>query len=192
MNYPILTHYETSLYPFWKHVGTAEVRGGTLGHTSPWTYLEMAVLCSYEPFGFAHISKDDILSSLRRGVGDLGKNSHLFWKQVNAGKLPTWRSNVVLIVLHSIESSAHILNYIRQYNNSLQLVCLSSGRASQTSHRCRSLFHCHWDATTSVASLQIWIRTAASDSHPPRNPCQDAKKLDFGIQMVPTACIPQI
>lgn len=71
---------------------------------------------------------------------DLAKNSHLFWKQVNAGKLPTCRSNVVLIVLHSIESSAHILNYIRQYNNSLQLVCLSSGRASQASQRCRSLF----------------------------------------------------
>jgi len=79
-----------------------------------------------------HTSKKDFLSFLRRGAEDLAKNSHLFWKQVNAGKLPTWRSNVVLIVLHSIESSAHILNYIRQYNNSLQLVCLSSGRASQT------------------------------------------------------------
>ena len=35
MNYPVLAHYETPLYPFWKHVGIAEVRGGTWGHTSP-------------------------------------------------------------------------------------------------------------------------------------------------------------
>lgn len=145
MNYPILAHYQTSLYPVWKPVGTAGLEWDTAPHKAL-TYLEMAGLCCYGPFGFARISEDDILSSSRRGAGDLAKNSHLFWKQVNAGKLPTWRSNMVLIVLHSIESSAHILNYIRQYNNSLQLVCLSSGRASQTSQRCRSLslpLRCH-------------------------------------------------
>lgn len=152
----------------------------------------MAVLCSCGPFGFARISEDDILSSLRRGAGDLTKNPHLFWKQVNAGKLPTQRSNVVLIVLHSIESRAHILNYIRQYNNSLQLVCLSSGRASQTSQRWRSLSHCHRDAATSVASLQVRISTAAAGNHPPSNLCRDAGKLDVGIRKVPTPHSPRL
>lgn len=74
--------------------------------------------------------------------GEGRRGSHLFWKPFSAGKRPTCRSNVVLIVLRSIESSAHILNYIRQYNNSLQFVCLSSGRASRTSRGCRALFHC--------------------------------------------------
>lgn len=99
-------------------------------------------------------------------MGDLAKNSHLFWKQVNAGKLPTCRSNVVLIVLHSIESSAHILNYIRQYNNGLQLVCLSSGRASQTAQRCRSLFSATETQPLWCASA-VWISAAASDKRPP-------------------------
>lgn len=152
----------------------------------------MAVLCSCGPFGFAHISKDDILSSLRRGAGDLAKNPHLFWKQVNAGKLPTRRSNVVLIVLHSIESRAHALNYIRQYNNSLQLVCLSSGRASQASQKRRSLSHCHRGAATSVASLRGSVSTAAAGKHPPSNPCRDAGKLDVGVRKVPLLCSPRL
>lgn len=35
MNYPILARYETSLYPFWKRVGTAEVRVGPWATQAP-------------------------------------------------------------------------------------------------------------------------------------------------------------
>lgn len=132
------------------------------------------------PFGFAHISSDDIFSSLRRGAGALAKNSHLFWKQVSAGKVPTWSRNVVLIVLHSPERRARILNSIRQNNNSSQLVCLSSGPAGSAASRS----HRH-----PAPSAAPWPWAPAD---PPKNPFQEAARMDFGIPKVSVPCTPRI